>query len=316
MMDRNAYSEIRAQLDMRPRLLPTAAIVVLDVLLLLCVARALRAGGFFLFVLAQLILVVVFVHNFSILHECGHGSASRHRWLNTLLGHYASLFCFIPFYQWKYIHQKHHAWTGNIDRDPVLKSLRTWRRTGVPMLVRVSWRSWVPLGALLQHVVYWTYPIAMWRAGEMTRVRLFRTLISILFVPIGYIGLHTLAPDIVRPSNVVLAFGLYLIAEELVNIPHHVDVSTFHTKLPIWEQYQATRSCYYPPGVAELLVLNFNFHIEHHLYPALPWYRLRRARTLVKARLGSDYHQAVGIAWNVEHRKRDMQSIVDNYQVQ
>jgi fatty acid desaturase len=90
-------------------------------------------------------------------------------------------------------------------------------------------------------------------------------------------------------------------------------MSTFDSKLPIWHQYRATRSCYYPRGVSELFVLNFNFHIEHHLFPALPWYRLRRARELVRSALGERYQEAIGIAWNIEHRTRDLQSIVDRY---
>jgi hypothetical protein len=34
---------------------------------------------------------------------------------------------------------------------------------------------------------------------------------------------------------------------------------------------------------------------------------------LLKEALGSGYQEAVGIAWNLEHRRRDLQSIVDRY---
>jgi fatty acid desaturase len=317
MMDveltKDEYARIRSELDMRPFVTPTLGILLLDALLLIGITSLLRSGSGAAFMLAQLLLVVVFFNSFSILHECGHGSASGHRWLNTLLGHYASTFCFIPYFPWKYIHQKHHAWTGNLERDPVLKSLRAWRSHGVPRIVRWSWRSWIPLGALLQHVVYATYPQVMWRAGEATREKLVRNIVSLLWIPTAWTLLHAWLPDVVSFSNLAPAFVLFLVAEELVNIPHHVDMSTFDSKLPIWQQYRATRSCYYPRGVSELLVLNFNFHIEHHLFPALPWYRLRRAREIVRAALGERYQQAIGIAWNIEHRTRDLQSIVDRY---
>jgi fatty acid desaturase len=232
---------------------------------------------------------------------------------NALLGHWASTFCFIPYYPWKYIHQKHHAWTGNLERDPVLKSLRRWRDGGVPPLVAVSWRSWVPLGALLQHVVYWSYPIVMFRGGEMTRAKLLRTAASFAWLALAYGLLIHYAPVLAAPSSFALAFLLYLVAEELVNIPHHADVSTAEGKLPIWGQHRATRSCYYPRGVSELLVLNFNFHTEHHLFPSLPWYRLRKARSLVKEALGAEYQEAVGIRWNLEGRGRSLDSIVARY---
>jgi fatty acid desaturase len=122
--------------------------------------------------------------------------------------------------------------------------------------------------------------------------------------------LWLVAPDVVAPSNWLLAVLLFLITEEVVNLPHHFDVSTFDGKLPIWEQYRATRSCYYPPVISELLVLNFNFHTEHHLFPSLPWYRLRGARSLLKQALGSRYQEAVGVEWNVQQRKRDLRAVV------
>jgi omega-6 fatty acid desaturase (delta-12 desaturase) len=310
MFDKKAYVQIRTQLDMAPRVGPTLGIMLLDVGLLACVVRLLRNGDAVSFVAAQLLLVVVFFNSFSILHECGHGSASSQRWFNTLVGHYTSLFCFIPYYPWKYIHQQHHVWAGNLERDPVLKSLRSWQQHGVPWLVRAAWQTWVPLGALLQHGVYLIYPWIAWRSGQMSRKRLVHCAVSLIWMPIGIMCLQRLAPDVVRLSNCWLAIVLFLVAEELVNIPHHIDRSTFHTKLPVWDQHRATRSCYYPWGVSELLVLNFNFHIEHHLFPVLPWYRLRHARKLIRETLGDSYQEAIGIRWNLTHRQQDLQSIV------
>lgn len=312
VLTKSDYAALLRTLDFRPRLLPNLAIVALDALLLTAAVRLLRDGGPLQYALAQLLLPIVFFNAFSVLHECGHGSASSSRLLNTILGHVASGFCFIPFYSWKYIHQKHHTWTGNVERDPVLKSLRTWRRTGVPSIVRGSWRSWIPLGALLQHLVYWLYPLEMRRANELTFAKAWRCAVSSAWIPLSYAGLWALAPDVVRFGNILPAIFLFLIAEELVNIPHHVGAPTFSGKLPVWEQYQSTRSCYYPKGVSELLVLNFNFHIEHHLFPSLPWFRLRAVRDSLRALLAERYQEAIGIQWNLENRNRDLQTIVDS----
>src|SRR5262249_32766986 len=127
----------------------------------------------------------------------------------------------------------------------------------------------------------------------------------------GWLLLAHVAPELARPDHLALAALLFLVAEELVNLPHHVDMSTFDQPLPVWQQYRATRSCYYPRGLSELLVLNFNFHTEHHLFPALPWYRLRGARSTLKLALDARYQEAIGIRWNLANRKRDLQSIVD-----
>jgi fatty acid desaturase len=312
-LSKREYLALRARLNFRPAPLVNVAMIAFDAILLATSAMLLRRDDWAGFTLAQLLLVIVFFNAFSILHECGHGSGFKSTAVNTLIGHLCSTFCFIPFYPWKYIHQKHHAWTGNIDRDPVLRSLRRWRDTGVPTLVRASWRTWIPLGAVLQHVVFLTYPYEMWRAGELTRGKLVRVVVSVAWMPLSYGALYWLAPDLCRFSNLALALLLFVIAEEMVNTPHHADVAGFDCKLPVWEQHRASRSCYYPRGVSELLVLNFNFHTEHHLFPNLPWFRLRRARRLVKQHLAGHYHEAVGLRWNVEHRRSSIQIIVNRY---
>jgi fatty acid desaturase len=119
-----AYRELRTKLDFTPRSWPSLAIVAFDVALLSAAAWLLAHGGVPAFLLSQVLLAVVFFNSFGLLHECGHGSASSSPAVNALLGHWASTFCFIPYYPWKYIHQKHHAITGNLERDPVLKSLQ------------------------------------------------------------------------------------------------------------------------------------------------------------------------------------------------
>jgi fatty acid desaturase len=194
-----------------------------------------------------------------------------------------------------------------------LNSLRKFRDHGVPGVVRAAWWSWLPLGAFLQHFVYLTYPLAMRRAGELTRERAWRCALSIAWMPAGWAALWALAPDVVRPANLWLALGVFLVLEELVNLPHHVDMPTTGGRLPLWQQAYSTRSCYYPRGISELVVLNFNFHIEHHLFPSLPWYRLRRARDLVRPALGAAYEECVGIGWNLRNRSRDLEAIVARY---
>jgi fatty acid desaturase len=68
-----------------------------------------------------------------------------------------------------------------------------------------------------------------------------------------------------------------------------------------------TRSSVYPRWLARHLVLNFNLHIEHHLFPSLPWHQLDAARALVKPTLGAKYNESVGNAWIRRNRKLDLE---------
>ena len=50
-------------------------------------------------------------------HDCGHGSFSRQKWLNNLIGHLAHTPILVPFHGWRISHRTHHLNTGNIDTD-------------------------------------------------------------------------------------------------------------------------------------------------------------------------------------------------------
>jgi omega-3 fatty acid desaturase (delta-15 desaturase) len=50
-------------------------------------------------------------------HDCGHGSFSRHKWLNNLVGHLSHTPILVPYHGWRISHRTHHANTGNIDTD-------------------------------------------------------------------------------------------------------------------------------------------------------------------------------------------------------
>ncbi len=263
------------------------------------------------FLLSQVLLATVFFQGFALLHECGHSTASPHEWVNTTLGHLASIVCFLPFHPWRLIHQQHHLWTGNLERDPTLGAVRRWRTSGrVPPLLRRAWRSWVPLFAAVQHVVMWTYPLRLHRAPDTNRRHLVRCAFSVGFLVAAYGALIALLGRDLHPRRFALALVIYLVATELVNLPHHVGAPTTTRRLAPWEQWLSSRSCVYPRGVSELFVLNFNFHIEHHIFPFLPWYRLRQARALVRQALGQHYQEEAGIAWNLRNRKRELGEVI------
>lgn len=307
-VDRARYLELKSQLDFRRSFAVTAAMIGVDVGLLAGGLWLVASGSTLYFLLAQPIFATLFFRSFGLLHEAGHGNCSSKRWLNTLTGSWASVWCFTPFYPWRDLHQKHHVWSGNADKDPTMRNLAKWRRAGrVPWPVRFGWRSWIPLAALAQHIVFWTYPLRLVRED---REKLVPSAVAVLLLPVAYGGLYLAAPALFHPRNFALAFALYLVVEELVNVPHHVDLCTFDRRLALWEQAGATRSCYYPPGISEFFVLNFNFHVEHHFFPSLPWYRLRGARRLVKQALGDAYREAIGIRWNLAHRGAPFEDVV------
>lgn len=314
-MDKGEYIRCRQQLRFDRPLWPALAVIGFDAGLAATAFWGMSLGGTAAWLAAQPLLTLVYFHNFALLHEAGHGSVHERRRVNTLIGHYASICCFMPYFPWKLMHQEHHIWAGNIEKDPTMANLKKMRDRGrVSPLVRFAWRSWVPLAALLQHFVFWGYPLHLWKTGKLNRGNLAQSLISIGFLAATYTALGLLFPAQISLSALWPSLLLYLVVTELVNLPHHVMMPTFMTtparnRLHAWEQHVTTRSCYYPYGLA-FLTLNFNLHIEHHFFPSLPWYRLPRLRALLKPALGEGYTEVIGIGWNLQNRSRDAGDIV------
>lgn len=263
----------------------------------------------------QLLLPLAYFHSFALLHDAGHRSISRCARTNSTVGHLASPLCFMPFYPWKLIHEQHHRWTGNIDRDPTLAAVKRMRRIGrVPLVACAAFRLWIPLSALAQHVVLWSYPLRAIRDQRLERRDLYRCLFSIAWLAlvyavvievIGWHGVARLAPSIVA----------YLLLVELVNLPHHLGMAMFHDdppgrRLAPRDQHQVTRSCRYPAPIAVGLALNFNHHIEHHAIPTLPWYRLSAARRGLAPLLEGQATEEVGIGWNLEYRRKGLSAAI------
>ena len=62
------------------------------------------------------LMILLIVRAFGLMHECGHGSLFRSRWLNRLVGFLLGVVAGMPQYVWSQHHNYHHAHNGNWDK--------------------------------------------------------------------------------------------------------------------------------------------------------------------------------------------------------
>ncbi len=62
------------------------------------------------------LIVLLTVRAFGLMHECGHGSLFRSRWLNRAVGFVLGVMSGMPQYVWAQHHNYHHAHNGNWDK--------------------------------------------------------------------------------------------------------------------------------------------------------------------------------------------------------
>jgi omega-6 fatty acid desaturase (delta-12 desaturase) len=62
------------------------------------------------------LIILLTVRAFGLMHECGHGSLFRSRWLNRAAGFLLGVVSGMPQYVWSQHHNYHHAHNGNWDK--------------------------------------------------------------------------------------------------------------------------------------------------------------------------------------------------------
>jgi fatty acid desaturase len=195
IFSKNEYLALRRSFSFEPNTLLTLTMLGVSLALFALGAVLVQDGGFVPYVVSQFVFSIAFFQGFALLHECSHGNATSRKWLDVAVGHVASVFCFLPFYPWRYIHLEHHKWNGNLENDPAFAAIRRWHDNGhVPLLASLSWRSWIPLVALIQHVVFWTYPIKLVSSSDTKRSKLIGCAISVGLLAVTYTVLFIAFP--------------------------------------------------------------------------------------------------------------------------
>ena len=230
----------------------------------------------------QMLLAAALVEWFVLLHECGHGTLFRTKSLHALVGHVAGFFALIPFHCWKWIHYRHHKWTGWQDVDPTTAALvpRPLGRLE-RVLVNVCWRYWIPLFSVLYRVNnFWNARRLLRLFRSRPRVRR-RLLLNAAVLAATYAAVAITIGPITLVRLVGLALVLAFIVEDVLLLSQHTHVPMRLSRGrkvdpfgPI-AQEPFTRSLRLPAWLSRTL-LHFDAHELHHMYPFVPGYRLRQ----------------------------------------
>ena len=201
-------------------------------------------------------------------HECGHGTAFRTDWMNTALYQIAS-FCMIrnPV-AWRWSHARHHTDTVIVGRDPEIVAMRP------PALLRIAanflglvdaWQGW---GRMLLNASGRLDPeeasyIPLTEQPKVIRVA--RIWLAIYAVTIG----AAVATGSILPLMLV---GL----PRLYGAWHHVMTGLLqHAGLAdnVLDHRLNSRTVLMNP-VSRFIYWNMNYHVEHHMFPMVPYHAL------------------------------------------
>lgn len=216
-------------------------------------------------------------------HESGHRTAFKTTWMNDVLYEIASFMVFRESVLWRWSHTRHHTDTIIVGRDREIAAPRP------PSLLKVV-TSYInfPHGpkefkAMLIHCFGKLQPDEETYIPESERHKLFRNariyiliyasvitwaIVGHTWLPLMYVGL---------PSF----FGQWLMV--VYGLTQHAGMAE-----DVLDHRLNTRTVYMNP-INRYLYWEMNYHVEHHMFPMVPYHALGKLHQEIKADMPKPY---------------------------
>lgn len=209
-------------------------------------------------------------------HEAGHGTAFKTDWMNNVLYEVASFMVLRESVPWRWSHTRHHSDTIIVGRDPEIAvprppSLRELAfaffdvRTYPAYFRHIVMHSFGRLSPEEKtYIPEFEYGKVFIRARVYVLIYLTAIALALYFrsiLPLMYVGLPNLYGTWLMPI-----YGL-----------------TQHTGLAenVLDHRLNCRTVYMNP-INRFFYWNMNFHLEHHMFPLVPYHNLPRLHALIK----------------------------------
>lgn len=215
------------------------------------------------------LLCAAALHGISLFtHEAVHGVLFRNRLANHIFGALCAWPVLQNFAAYRVLHLRHHAQLG-VEGDPDHFENYTRRRW---LVYGMHWGR-----LLLGYPAYLVaIPVLAFRHGTARD----RVLLSLETMAAA--GLLVVACLTLPTAWIVHA---WLIPMAFINTMVNIRGMSQHTLLEqSADVVQGTRTILTNP-VTQFFMCNENFHLEHHLYPGVPWYRLPALHTALRPQL-------------------------------
>ncbi|NJP09747.1 MAG: beta-carotene hydroxylase [Leptolyngbyaceae cyanobacterium RU_5_1] len=205
----------------------------------------------------------------TVIHDACHNAAHRNRIINAVLGHSSALMLGFSFPVFTRVHMQHHANVNDPKNDP-------------DHVVSTFGPLWLINARFFYHEIYF-FKRRLWRKYELLEWFLGRAAVgAIVYMGYQFGFIEYIFNFWFVPLAVVgLMLGLFF-----DYLPHR----------PFKERNRWLNARVYPSRILNLLIGGQNYHLVHHLWPSIPWYKYERAYYHVKPLLNQKgSHQSLGI---------------------
>ena len=216
-------------------------------------------------------------------HECGHGTAFKTPWKNEVVYQIACFMMMRNPVAWRWSHSRHHTDTIIVGRDPEIIAMRP------PALMKILINFFGLLDVPQAFGIMFRHAAGRLSADEAD------------YIP------KAEAPKVYRVARIWLAiYGATAVAcivmgsilpALLIGLPriygawHHVWTGlTQHAGLAedVLDHRLNSRTVYMNP-ISRFVYWNMNYHVEHHMFPLVPYHRLPELHEEMKADCPAPY---------------------------
>lgn len=209
-------------------------------------------------------------------HESSHGTAFKTPWMNDALYEIASFMVVRESTVWRWSHARHHSDTIIMGRDPEIVVQRPTNLIGLIMsftFIQGTWGTFKKMWAHAQGIIFEDEKCYIPESEHHKVIFKARIYLSIYaavillawmsssILPLMFIGLPTLYGSWLMP---IYGYTQHAgLAENVLD--HRLNCRTVHMNI-----------------VHRFLYWNMGYHVEHHMFPMVPYHQLPKLHELMK----------------------------------
>ena len=209
-------------------------------------------------------------------HECGHGTAFRTRWMNDAVYQVASFMVLREPTIWRWSHTRHHTDTVIVGLDPEINVMRPADVLAILLNVFAVKHTALTLKQLALHAAGRLDAEEATFIPDTERPKVYRTA-RIWLGLLALVVLACLLTGSLLPAVLVglpTMYGSWL--QLLFGLTQHAGLDE-----DVLDHRLNSRTVMMNP-VLRFLYWNMNYHIEHHMFPMVPYHALPRLHEAIK----------------------------------
>jgi Na+-transporting NADH:ubiquinone oxidoreductase subunit F len=217
-------------------------------------------------------------------HEMGHGTAFKTDWMNSVVYEIASFMVLREATVWRWSHTRHHSDTIIVGRDPEIAVPRP------PDLVAV-FGAFINFKAGPKYIrTVITHCQGRLTPEELTfipefehgKVILRARIYALIYATVIGLAIYMRSPLPLLYIGLPNLYGAWLMV--VYGLTQHAGLAE-----NVLDHRLNCRTVYMNP-INRFLYLNMNYHVEHHMFPLVPYYNLPKLHAIVKPDMPTAYH--------------------------